>query len=326
MTRILWADDQKDVVQTFSAILCSPTSRIVPVTNGVEALNRLKTEYFDLAIVDLMMPPDMWGGLWLLDEMQKSGIQVPVIVLSAEGTQSETIRALRLGAKDYVTKEKADLELRQRVDAVLNVALTEIREYAVTSAPTPLALSYKRYLNVNTPQLRLRRLIDFYEYCLRLCCVIGICEIRQHCSANPDVPRLPARLLRSPSIGTWNEIRQTLAKRLPRETAFFQLHNSFDNDVVAQMIRTRNDVFHGGDPSARTAQQFLAENDSHSCVLLSKLRQNVRFQLVQTSHLKYDGVNHLVEGHSLVGDDVTLPRFSVRTVKPVISDRTYLLT
>ena len=65
------------------------------------------------------MPPGEWGGLWLLDEMTKRDIFVPAVVISGEGTQSETIKALRLGAIDYVTKENAKRELLDRIQKAI---------------------------------------------------------------------------------------------------------------------------------------------------------------------------------------------------------------
>ena len=65
------------------------------------------------------MPPGKWGGLWLLEEIKKFHYRVPVIVISGEGTQTETIKALRLGASDYVTKDKVEEELLDRIHTLI---------------------------------------------------------------------------------------------------------------------------------------------------------------------------------------------------------------
>ncbi len=117
--RILWADDQTAVQETLSSLLSDLRPEIVHVQDGEEALGKLRREHFDLLILDLKMPPQDWGGLWLLEQMHQSRVEIATLVLSGEGTQSETIKALRTGASDYVTKDNAKQELQERVIEVL---------------------------------------------------------------------------------------------------------------------------------------------------------------------------------------------------------------
>src|SRR6478672_614180 len=117
--RILWADDQTAVQETLSTLLSDLRPEIVHVQDGEEALGKLRREHFDLLILDLKMPPRDWGGLWLLEQMHQSRVEIATLVLSGEGTQAETIKALRTGASDYVTKDNAKQELRERVIEVL---------------------------------------------------------------------------------------------------------------------------------------------------------------------------------------------------------------
>jgi DNA-binding response OmpR family regulator len=116
---ILWADDQRALGMTFSAPLKSAGYSVEHVESGDAALSEINRTHFDLVLVDLSMPPGKWGGLWLLQEMSKQKIHVPVIVVSGEGSQSETIEALRLGAVDYITKDRLDSELLERIGAAL---------------------------------------------------------------------------------------------------------------------------------------------------------------------------------------------------------------
>src|SRR5687768_1399846 len=113
MSRLLWADDQLDVARTLSRVV--EDNSIEFVQSGEDALEALRARFFDLVLLDLSMPPGEWGGLWLLEEMTRQALFAPVVVISGEGTQTETIKALRLGAVDYVTKEKAEEELKDRI-------------------------------------------------------------------------------------------------------------------------------------------------------------------------------------------------------------------
>jgi len=113
VSRLLWADDQIDVARTLSRAIGNHSIEFV--ASGEEAIKALVARFFDLVLVDLSMPPGEWGGLWLLEEMKERDIFAPAVVISGEGTQSETIKAIRLGAIDYVTKENAERELQDRI-------------------------------------------------------------------------------------------------------------------------------------------------------------------------------------------------------------------
>ena len=117
--RILWADDQADVQSTLATLLATVSQEIVHVRDGTLAIEKVLGGDFDILLLDLKMPPNDWGGLWLLREMRKRNVHIPTIVLSGEGTQTETIKALREGACDYVTKDSAETELLQRLTEVL---------------------------------------------------------------------------------------------------------------------------------------------------------------------------------------------------------------
>src|SRR5215831_19461297 len=100
--RILWADDQADVVKTLLPLLAPLKASVVEARDGDEALQLAAASHFDLILLDLQMPPEQWGGLWFLEKRAAEGISTPVLVLSGEGQQRKTIKALRLGVEDYV--------------------------------------------------------------------------------------------------------------------------------------------------------------------------------------------------------------------------------
>lgn len=116
--RILWADDQQDVVKTLAVEVLNAEWLVDFVADATLALDALKGGGYDLVLLDLNMPPNRWGGLWLLQQLKVLGLEIPpVLVVSAEGTQLETIEALRLGAADYVMKERVHVELANRIKA-----------------------------------------------------------------------------------------------------------------------------------------------------------------------------------------------------------------
>jgi two-component system alkaline phosphatase synthesis response regulator PhoP len=85
--------------------------------DGGKGLELVRTWAPDLVVLDMMLP-DM-DGLQLLRTARKEGHQVPVLVLTARGQESDKVVALKLGADDYLTKPFGLLELLARVEALL---------------------------------------------------------------------------------------------------------------------------------------------------------------------------------------------------------------
>lgn len=75
---------------------------VTEAANGIEALEKLKNEEFDLLITDLNMPN--MGGLKLIEHVRTMGLTVPIIILTTSGEEKDVERGLELGANDYVTK------------------------------------------------------------------------------------------------------------------------------------------------------------------------------------------------------------------------------
>ena len=97
------------------------------------------------------MPPGRWGGLWLLEKLREnSPLAPPIIVVSGEGSQQETIQAIRLGAADYITKERLVDELLKQVLALLqdrSGSAQEIREIILQGESS--TIEFKSTLRMN---------------------------------------------------------------------------------------------------------------------------------------------------------------------------------
>ena len=85
--------------------------------NGRAALELARTERYDLAIVDVMLPE--MDGLSLIEAIRRQGINMPVLILSARRSVDDRIRGLQTGGDDYLTKPFAFAELLARVQALL---------------------------------------------------------------------------------------------------------------------------------------------------------------------------------------------------------------
>lgn len=125
--KILWADDQLEVASTFAGLLEDHSHTVVFAGDGESALRLVRESRFDAVLADLRMPPGEWGGLWLLEQLKGVPDAPAVVIVSGEGSQPETIKALRLGAVDYITKDSLRAELVNQIsilESTLNVHLS----------------------------------------------------------------------------------------------------------------------------------------------------------------------------------------------------------
>ena len=204
---MLFVDDQPNVAKTLSSLLPQDEFEVRFAENGEKGLERLHTEVFDLVIVDLRMPPEPWGRLWLLRELQSLGLKCDALVLSGVAGQKETIDALRLGALDFVVKDNAATELADRVYKALADAETSRTVYAEREIVSPIALSYARTKFSKEADGQLRAGLTCVESILRFCALAGIAIVR-------DAKGLDDGLLdrlATPSTGTWLEVCQAVA-------------------------------------------------------------------------------------------------------------------
>lgn len=99
---VLVIDDEAAILQVMEANLRKEGYVVQTALNALEGLDKLRHERFDTVIVDYQLPH--LDGLSLLEEMKRLGIQVPVVVITAYGTIEQAVKAMRLGAVDYLTK------------------------------------------------------------------------------------------------------------------------------------------------------------------------------------------------------------------------------
>jgi DNA-binding response OmpR family regulator len=114
--RILVADDDRNIVDLVRMYLQKAGYEVVVARDGDEAQRELRSNGFDLAILDIMMPgPD---GLQIVRALRRRS-ELPVIFLSARTSDIDKVAGLQFGADDYVTKPFNPAELVARVQSVL---------------------------------------------------------------------------------------------------------------------------------------------------------------------------------------------------------------
>jgi len=116
---VLVVDDEPRMIQFIRMNLELEGYRVIQASNGLEALEKVRSDLPDAVVLDVMMPElDGFETLRLLREI--SG--VPVIMLTVRDDEDDKVKGLELGADDYVTKPFSPRELTSRIKAVLRRA------------------------------------------------------------------------------------------------------------------------------------------------------------------------------------------------------------
>jgi two-component system response regulator ResD len=118
-THILIVDDDPKLTEAVSWYLEAEGFRASRVANGAKALEIFRSDRPDAVIIDIMMPG--MDGFELCRTIRRES-RVPILMLSAREGEADKVRALNLGADDYVTKPFGAMELVARVKALLRRA------------------------------------------------------------------------------------------------------------------------------------------------------------------------------------------------------------
>ncbi len=117
MEKILLVDDEKKITRVVRAYLEKENFQVEEVHDGLKALELARGGSFDLMILDLMLPG--LSGEEVCKRLRREGNALPIIMLTAKGSEDEKIQGLGFGADDYLVKPFSPGELVARVHAVL---------------------------------------------------------------------------------------------------------------------------------------------------------------------------------------------------------------
>ena len=119
MIKILIADDHAVVRKGVKHILSDFPDRFVvyEATDGVEVLEKVQNERFDIIILDIAMPDK--DGIETLKEIKSEKPKLPVLMLSMYPEEQFAMRALKSGASGYLTKESMPDELAKAIQKIL---------------------------------------------------------------------------------------------------------------------------------------------------------------------------------------------------------------
>jgi DNA-binding response OmpR family regulator len=118
--RILVIEDERDIAGLISMHLADMPARVTVAHDGKEGLKLAMGAEWHALVLDLRLPG--MGGLDICRELRAHGKRVPLLMLTARGSELDRVLGLELGADDYLTKPFSVLELRARVKALLRRA------------------------------------------------------------------------------------------------------------------------------------------------------------------------------------------------------------
>jgi DNA-binding NtrC family response regulator len=108
--KILVVDDEQSMTQFLGIVLRKEGYQVTTCANGREALERVKTEAFDVVITDIKMPG--MDGIQLLQGIKKHDATLPVVLMTAYASQQSAIDAVNLGAFQYMIKNAKNDEIK----------------------------------------------------------------------------------------------------------------------------------------------------------------------------------------------------------------------
>ena len=115
---ILLVEDEENLHEALKLNLELEGYEVVSAYAGNEALKKITSEYFDLIIMDIMLPEV--DGISITETIRVNNNEVPILMLSARNSSADKVLGLKKGADDYLTKPFNLEELLLRVDKLIN--------------------------------------------------------------------------------------------------------------------------------------------------------------------------------------------------------------
>jgi len=157
--RILIADDEPLYLRTTGQLLRKAGYECVCVPGGVEALNKLQNEPFDLILSDLNMPGNL--KLELLQQGRSQWPHIPLIVITGVPSLPTAIESVRLGIADYLLKPVKYEDLLASVNRVLSQPTATVPDQ--TPAPPDieaLSANFPQIIGRSEPMLEVLEIVD----------------------------------------------------------------------------------------------------------------------------------------------------------------------
>ncbi|AOT71428.1 response regulator transcription factor [Geosporobacter ferrireducens] len=135
MFNILVVEDDANTQKLICAVLKREGYNAFAARDGLDALSMMERQYFDLVILDLMMP--RMDGYQLCKELRDVGENIPILMITAQQEIKDKHRGFLVGTDDYMTKPFDEQEMLFRIKALLRRAQI-VNEHKLTIGSTTL--------------------------------------------------------------------------------------------------------------------------------------------------------------------------------------------
>lgn len=147
MPNLLIVDDEVSILQLFQMALQKKENTVSTANSAVEAIEKMKTEFFDLVVTDLSMPG--MDGMELLKKTREISPETSVIMMTAYGSTQTAVDAMKAGAYDYLTKPIQLEELKKTIQNAMTKAELQRENEALKKVTTKQ--TYDNQLTGNSP-------------------------------------------------------------------------------------------------------------------------------------------------------------------------------
>jgi DNA-binding response OmpR family regulator len=157
MVKILFLEDEPTISEVTTEYMKMQNYEVFCASDGEKALELLKNNHFDLAILDIMVPKV--SGLVVLEHIKKTTPQMATIMLTALEDEQTQLKAFNLYADDYVLKPFSPLLLLKRIQTILRRTMGNIPKMAGVKGLYINDEAYQAYYDNQSLQLTLSEFI-----------------------------------------------------------------------------------------------------------------------------------------------------------------------
>jgi two-component system phosphate regulon response regulator PhoB len=138
---VLVVDDERDIVELIRYNLSQEGYRVVTATDGQQAVELARRDRPDLVVLDLMLPLMPGTEVARILRQDEKTRDIPILMLTARGSETDRIVGFELGADDYVVKPFSPRELVLRVQAILRRDGAESADERIVFEPLVIDVS-----------------------------------------------------------------------------------------------------------------------------------------------------------------------------------------
>ena len=151
--RILVVDDEPPIRRLLRTSLATQGYEVIEAEDGPSALERLRRNDINVLVLDLGLP--QMDGFEIIRQLRDSGSAIPIVVLSARADEAGKVRALDMGADDYVTKPFGMEELLARIRAAVRHRLQQEGERSIFKSGDLTVDLIRRIVTVRGQEVKL---------------------------------------------------------------------------------------------------------------------------------------------------------------------------